>query len=386
MFCYSTRARAAQTSACPAGRASPAAATAARLRYHPVVRDALLQFAVDENVDTALEAIEAIRSSNDDWFTGPLVGLLGNRATREGVRDALIERGDAALQVLAARLVDPETPISILRHIPRTIARFDSTKAAEVLINSLSKIDSGMVRFKLLRGLETLLLDRNRKGLTPIRLDASHGSQKIRDELDRTLERSLELLRIEAVLEKSQIQRPELATVGGELLIELLQDKRELGTGRIITLLGLIHRRENFKAIEAGLRSTNATERASAEELIETILSRDAGRTILSLTARGHASQQLLLLDPDHAEEDPDYTSAVRSLSHDPSRSLCAVALYYAGEIQLEWDQEESLQALTRDPIESEEGHVSLQDRALAILRDLSDKRPRSADAAAMAK
>jgi hypothetical protein len=41
---------------------------------------------------------------------------------------------------------------------------------------------------------------------------------------------------------------------------------------------------------------------------------------------------------------------------------------------------------LTRDPIGSEVDHVSLQDRALAILRDLSDKRPRSADAAAMAK
>ena len=356
-----------------------AVATAARLRYHPVVRRALLQIAEDKNVETAQEAVAAIQSSKDDWYTAPLVGLLGRRRTRDRVREALIDRGDAALAELAARFVDPNTPVQVLRHIPRTIACFDTPRAAEVLIDSLSQVESGMVRFKLLRGLETLFLDRGPGGRERTRFDPMAGVQGIRDELDRTLERSLDLLRLEVLLSRSQAELPALATVGGELLVELLQDKRQLATGRIIMLLGLIYRREDFRAIQAGLRSLNATERASAEELIETVLSRTTGRAILGLTTRGNAQQQLAVADPNYDERDLDYTSAVLALVKDGSRSVRAVALYYAGEIDITFDLKDLPPVTSDDRRDSPREPARLQDRAVAILRELSERRPDSA-------
>jgi AAA family ATP:ADP antiporter len=101
-----------------------AASTAARLRYHPVNRNALLRMASDEDYEVAQEAVRAIAESGDAWYTPALVSLLGDRRIRDGVRRALIERGDPALEVLANALVDPETPTSVLRHVPRTIALF----------------------------------------------------------------------------------------------------------------------------------------------------------------------------------------------------------------------------------------------------------------------
>ncbi|MEE8165479.1 MAG: Npt1/Npt2 family nucleotide transporter, partial [Myxococcota bacterium] len=291
-----------------------AAATAARLRYHPVAREALLRFTQDEDTETAQEAVRAIRSSGDEWFTAPLVGLLGNRRTRDGVRDALIDRGDSALRVLADQLIDPATPVPILRHIPRTIARFESPKAAKVLIDSLSRIENGMVRFKLLRGLETLLLPHGKERGAETKLDDLIDIQGIRDEFDRTLERSVDLLHLEAVLARSKEEDPELATVGGELLVELLQDKRQLAMGRIFRLLGLIHRNEDFRAIQAGLRNSSGTERASAEELIETLLSRDAGRAVLGLTTAGDVEAKLALTDSKRSDRPIDTTAAVRAL------------------------------------------------------------------------
>ena len=356
-----------------------AAATAARLRYHPVMRGAMLRIAEDENLEAAREAIRAIRSSGDDWYIAPLIGLLGNRRTRDGVRDALIDHGDSALSALATHLVDPEIPVPVLRHMPRTIARFDSTRAAEVLIDSLSRVESGMVRFKLLRGLESLLLGRGKARDSESRLDPSLGIGKIRDEFDRTLERSVQLYRLESALARSHKERPELATVGGELLVELLEDKRELAMGRIFSLLGLIHRREDFRAIQAGLQSSNANERASAEELIETLLTRDNGRTLLGLTMMENAEEEFVLADSNHDGGALDYAAAVRVLLQDGSRSLRAVALYYAGEVGVHCDDQDVSLATRDDSLESSGEPMRLQDRALAILRELTEKRPGTA-------
>ena len=349
-----------------------ASATAARLHYHPVAREALVRLAGDENLEVAEEAVRAICASGDEWFTGPLVGLLGERRVRDGVRAALLERGDAALRVLAQRLVDPATPVPILRHIPRTIARFGSQEASDVLIESLSRVESGMVRYKLLRGLETMHNRRRREmesGFAPA-LDV----RGIRAEFDRTLDRSLDLLHLEAELARMQAERPERATVGGELLVELLQDKRDLATGRLFTMLGLIYPDEDFRVIRSGLRSVLPTDRASAMELIETLLSREVGSAILGLVMEGSADALLAVADPVRKDRRLDYASVVSALLQDESHSVRAVALYHAGEVGLELDPETIQRAESdADPVRGP-SDLTLQDRGLAILRELSEQ------------
>ncbi|NNL66615.1 MAG: hypothetical protein HKP30_10255, partial [Myxococcales bacterium] len=308
------------------------AATAARLRYHEINREALLRLAADEVEEVAQEAIRAIRASDDPWFTRKLVGLLDDRRIRDVVRSALIDRGAEAMAVLAERLVDPSTPIGVLRHIPRTVARFGTVEAARMLIDSLPRVDGGMVRFKLLRGLEMLLLGRGQPRDAEVRLAGQVDTAGIRAEFDRTLERSIALLQLAAEFSKAQRKRPERATVVGKLLVDLLEDKVELALGRLFMMLGLLHPREDFRVILAGLESEDETERASAIELIETLLEVDVGSAIIGLAAPESAEKRLQLVDPE-LEVSDEYGAMVQSLLTDDSHSVRAVALYHVGEV-----------------------------------------------------
>lgn len=349
-----------------------AAAKAVRLDYHPVAREALLRMAEFDEIEVASEALRAICASGDDWFTEPLVGLLGTRRVRDAVRTALLERGDAGLRVLSDRLVDPKTPLSVLRHIPRTIARFESAEAARVLIDGLAHTEHGIVRFKLLQALETLLLGRGLGyGPDPGRL-ASVSRRGIRIEFERTVGRALELLEIEAVLSRVQAERPERARSGGELLVELLQDKRKLATGRLFMMLGLLHPQEDFRVIQEGLQGDDRTGRASALELVETLLPDSVSRAMLGLAIRDSSAAQVAVAGGRRKKHGIDYGEALRELLGDESTSVRAVALYHAGEIGLQLDRIDLQKSRSEE--EGDRGRVdrSLQERALATLRDLS--------------
>jgi hypothetical protein len=346
-----------------------AASTAARLRYHPVNRMALLRMAGDEDIEVAQEAVRAIAGSQDPWFTPALVQLLGDRRIRDGVRRALLERGDVALEVLAKALVDRETPVAVMRHIPRTIALFGSPAAARVLVDSLSQVESGMVRFKLVRGLETLLREqRRREGLRGAALAMSIDRRRIRAEFDRTLARSLDLLDGELLIGDTQRGTPHFATLGGELVVDLLRDKRALATGRLFMLLGLLHPDEDFRSILDALRGENDKGRASAQELVETLLSGDVAAQILRL-AKGLRSEIRSEVANDELEQRAArYESAIQSLLTDDSRSVRAVAMYHAGEvgIRLEGEREAALI------------DVDLRERAMEALRSVQTRGRRS--------
>jgi len=363
-----------------------ATATAARLRYHPVYREILIRLAGDDDVEVAAEAVRAIRASDDAWFTSGLVDLLGDRRNREGVRRALIERGVSALAVLEHRLVDESTPNSVLLHIPRTIALFETPEAAEVLVASLPRVESGMVRFKLLRGLETVLLERGPGKGIPRKFRERVDLQGVHEEFGRTLTRSLDLLRLEGSLAAGQRETRSLKTVGGQLLVDLLRDKRRLSTGRLFMMLGLMYPQEDYRVIRTGLASAIAAERASAEELVETLLSRDVARGILGLAIEDSIAAQHAAEDPGDANEGLDYAGLVRLILEDRSRSLRAVALYHAAEAgiseRVDTSQNETRdEGTTRDP-----DRLGAKDRGLAAVRDLFERRPRVAARMLLAK
>lgn len=364
----------------PSSEPRLAASTAARLRYHPVNRDALLRMAGDADPEVAQEAVRAIAESGDAWYTPALVALLGDRRIRDGVRRALMERGESALEALAKALVDPETPIPVVRHIPRTIALFGSPAAARVLADSLSQVESGMVRFKLLRGLETLVRDqRRRAGLRGAALAMSIDQRRVRAELDRTLSRSLDLLETERLIASTQRSKPQFATLGGELVVDLLRDKRELATGRLFMLLGLLHPEEDFRSIQVALTSESGQGRASAQELIETLLARDVASQMLRL-ARGTRGEIRPVLAANETEADLGrYEASIQSLLVDDSRSVRAVAMYHAGEVGIRLDPARAAAWLDDRGLESGVDGMDLRNRAMAALRGVQARRRRIA-------
>lgn len=340
-----------------------AVATGARLHYHRVYREALVALAGDPDLEVARESIHAVRESGDPWFTRPLVDLLGQRRIREEVRQALLARGDEALAVLGESLVDPSVPIPVLRHVPRTLARFDRPAAVSVLVGGLSEIESGMVRYKILRSLESLHRSRSRAEPAETRSIGGDDAAQVRREFDRTLARSLELLAQEAALSRGPAGGGR-RSIGGELLAELLEDKRVLAVRRLFMMLGLLYPDEDFRVIREGLASRDPSVRSSAQELIETRLSRDVANAILALEMPGHLAARLAVAGRATGVEDASYESALRLLLADGSESVRAVALYHAAELGID-------PGLPIDEGAPPAEVRGVQDRALAMLQDL---------------
>ena len=315
-----------------------AAAAAARLMYHPINREPLVQMARDEDEEVAREAIRAMRASGDDWFTPMLVDLLGERRIRNDVRRALIERGQPALAELASRLGCSDTPIAIQSHVPRTVARFAEPEAAQLLLEGLAKAESGLVRFKVLRGLEMKLRPRGGVGDDGRPPASGLDLGPLRREFDRTFDRSVELMRLEARLQRFQREDQGFATVGGELLVDLLRDKRSLATQRLFIMLGLLHPDEDFGAIRSGLGSARSAERASAQELLETLLAREVAQSLIELVGGGPvaASGGESERDARGAWRIDAYAELVAEIFDDDSEILRAVSLYHVGELDIE--------------------------------------------------
>lgn len=308
---------------------------ASQLRYDTIHRAGLIRLLRDEDPHVAQEAVRAIRMSKDDWFVPQLTAALDRRATREPIRHALLAHPTQALAHLSERLVAPDTLPSLRTHLPRTIARFESAQAARVLLASFGPLDDGLVRFKVLKGLEYLFRTAAREPRR--RVDAEDVRHvdltPLGVEFDHTLEEALETLALGRRLSRIDADG-DRGTVGRELLLDLLREKTELATGRLFLMLGLLHRGEDFRSIRMGLRSASTKDRASAVELIESLLSQETAIALLDLTSGGFASaeQQGRRSSRRRQEEEARVLEDVVALG---SETLSAIVLYHAGELGL---------------------------------------------------
>jgi hypothetical protein len=266
-----------------------------------------------------------------------------------------VERGSDALHVLTRTLKSEDTGISVRSHVPRTISRFATTEAVDILLQCLGEVKSGMVRYKILRGLQPLFA-------SP--LGQTADKRRIVEELGATVDRTLVLLHREGELLRGQSESPERETTGGRLLAELLKDKRKLATGRIFLLLSLLYPSEDFRKIQSGLRSDRPAARASSFELLENLLSRDIGRSILGVVTEGSPIERLRAADSELASERLAYAPIVSELEQDPSEAVRAFAMYHAGEIDL---------AAPPEVLREGGRFTSLRDRALEVIEALPD-------------
>lgn len=342
-----------------------AVANAAKLQYSELYREPLASLAGDRDVPVAREAVRAMHQSGDAWFTKQLVRRLADRPIRHLVHDALLERGDAALHELAETLQDRGTPSSILRHIPRTIAGFASEGATQALLQGLETVQSGMVRYKILRGLQA------RAGET---LGQSE-MEPIVGELHSTVDRALHLLHHETELLRGQLEDSSRETVGGGLLVDLLRDKRDLATDRIFLLLSLLYPDEDVRKIQTGLGAGGARRQASGAELLEHLLTRDVRQAVLGLVSTGSAHERLRLSSEQLAGLRIPYHIAVRNLAEDPSEAVQAFAMYHGSELSLSVDPATPADSARAGAAVS----ASLKERALSIIERLPEALARRA-------
>src|SRR5262249_32948041 len=149
--------------------------------------------------------------------------------------------GDPAFDVLVRALRDPATDARVRRHLPRTVGRFRTQRAADVLTEELARERDGLVRYKVLRGLGLLVGAR-------VKMDRLRMEEEARKNLVDHLEMLGRRVAI-AGERRTRAARGPTGHAGADLLAGLLDDKLDQSLERALRLLKLAHPREDLHRV-----------------------------------------------------------------------------------------------------------------------------------------
>lgn len=298
------------------------------------------------------ELARSIAASPDARFVDLLVAMLDDRDARPEARDALVTLGDSALDRLADAMKDPSLPRMVRRHLPRTISRFTSQRAVDILVDALDDEKDDRVVFKVLRGLGRL-----RANDPTIEIDR----QRLLAQTRRTLEGAVTALHWRLTVGRVVAFRQEAMTPAAELLIAYLDEKTDLAVQRVFRLLHVLEPTQEFRIIYDGLRSGDGKTKASSRELLSHVVPNAVRDGILAMVDDQSPRQRLAaaraFYDPPGRElfanamarvrsdeSNPEnlrelglvYADALRAMLDDPSLALRSIVGYHVSELGLD--------------------------------------------------
>lgn len=222
--------------------------------------DVVLEAMQSDDPRVAAAATRAMARVEDPRFIPMLIERLRYREGRAAVREAIVQLGEPALEALERALRDPDTDRRVRRHVPRTISRFGTQRAADILCEQLAFETHGRVRYKILRGLGRMVTEH------AVRLD--RGPLELQAKLNL-----VEHLRLAALwhplADRVPAQlRPRRAH---DLLIGLLEDKMKQALERASRLLQLVHAGEDLRTTFRAAESPDRDARAQALEFLDAL-------------------------------------------------------------------------------------------------------------------
>ncbi len=302
-----------------------ALARAIREQPAPVFEDVLLRLAEAPDSTVQAEAALAMGALKSERFWPALLPLLADRDTRDAARHALLAYGPAALGFLDEALKDEALPHELRRHLPRTISFFPATEAAPVLLRHLAVENDGLVRYKVIRGL-------NRLGKDPaVTFDRAFLGRAT----EATLEAAFRLVDWRFTFEQGAAAEPRRRTPGHELLVSMLRDKETHTVERLFRLLSLQFRDEDFKDIYRGLHNKNAKVRAGSRELLENLIAPPLRDAVLALVDDVPDRDRLARAQPFYSPRPVDYETLLAEVLEQSSESLRCIAVYHVAELGL---------------------------------------------------
>jgi HEAT repeat protein len=278
------------------------------------------------------EVAQAMAASPKPAFIPSLLPMLQWREPRDEARQALVAIGREALDALTQALSDPETPLRVRRHLPRTISRFEPQRAASILLTHLPVEQDSVVIYKILRAIGRL-----KTNYPTIRLDLGVIDRLIDENLRvafLALECRVDLGRIAGA--KAQFRTPAFG-----LLHELLLAEHQSAIERIFRLMQMKYPREDFTRMFRGMRSEKAAARASARELLQHTVKQPEKDAVLGLLEEVSDEEKLeygarLLQRGASPSQDPklvDPRTLLRTLIARGSSTVRAIAEHYAREL-----------------------------------------------------
>ena len=291
----------------------------------PVFEELLLWLADRGAPGTLVQVARAMGALRSPRFLPVLLELLGQREVRGEARQALVAYGSEGLAFVDAALGDSSLPLELRRHLPRTIALFEPQPAAAVLQRRLIEERVGAVRYRMLRGLNRLVSSAG------VELDPELLARATR----ATAEAVFRALHWRGVLEDGAAQQPARATPGHGLLVQLLRDKEGQAIERLLRLLALQYRGEDFRDIHRGLRSRDPRARASGRELLENLLRPPLRGPILAIVGEEKDAVRLAGAGELYAARPLGYEAVLERVLDEGGEALRCIAVYHIGELGL---------------------------------------------------
>ncbi len=297
----------------------------------------LVRLAVSDNDDVLLSVARSMGKSPTPKFVPHLVNMLARRTVRSEARKALVGLGDDALDVLESTLMDGDADVGVRRQIPHTIVLFDPARAAKILSRGLLEVQSGAVRYRILRALNRLVSEHPKVSLDRQQFSAA---------LEREVSGAYRLLDWRLTLERGAEEQPARRSRTHQLLVRMLHGKEENARERMFRLLGVLHPEQGLQTLYRGLKSERADVGASVLELLESFVAPRVRRAVLGLVDDLPDQERLRLSD---APAKLGYVDVLRVLLDAESDSLRSLAVYHVGELGLV-DLKQTLEALKPEP------------------------------------
>jgi hypothetical protein len=302
-------------------------ARAFRLQPDPRFVPQVARLAEQAGPELEHEVAQAMLAIADAAHIPQLLRMLDSRGSRAVAREALVAIGQPALAALAQAFTDPGLSRHLRAHLPRSVSRFGSAAAADILLDQLDREAHGWVRFKIIRGLGQL----RQHTRDPQR------ARRVLGHARTNLSRALHYMAWRIATEDDHRLDPRLSTRGGELLLSVLREKELHATDRAVRLIGLLHSADVIHNIRQALASSDGRFRADAIELLVHVAPADLAQALSIMLARGADAPRLLQVSELLREpiRPSSYRERLDMLLADASDPVRSVAAYHIGELGL---------------------------------------------------
>jgi len=303
-----------------------ALATAISWRTDHAFDAVLVKLAAAPEIDVRVAAIAAMAQSPSPAFVQALIDAHGSERTRGAARRALVAQRDAGFEAVHAALRDPQRRQSSRWELPRTLAEFDPSDALPALLATLTEERDGMLRFRTIRALETLVA--KHPTVNPDR-------RTLNRVISETVARAYRHLDARLSLERGAQLEAARATPGHELLLHVLRAKQRNATGRVLRLLGLAHPAADMAEIRRGLRSGTTKLVASSVEILGSLLEQPLRGAVLGLVEELPDTERLAAAGSYYRPARRSYEAQLERLLSGESPALQDFAAFHAAELGL---------------------------------------------------
>jgi hypothetical protein len=286
----------------------------------------LVRLAAAPEPDVCGAAVFAMSQAPSPAFLPALVGALGSERTRIQARRTLVAHGRAGFEAIHATLRDVARPPASRWELPRALAEFDPSDALPALLEALTSERDGMLRYRIIRALETLVAKHPTLSPDPRTLDRV---------IAETVGRAYRHLDARLSLEHGAQLEAARVTPGHELLVHVLRAKQRNATGRVMRLLGLAHPAADVAGIRRGLRSGAPKLVANSVELLGSLLEQPLRGAVLGLVEDMPDAERLAAAGSYHRPARREYDAVIEQMLSSDSESLQDFAAFHAAELGL---------------------------------------------------